>query len=348
MTRSIARFLLVAAIGILAGAASAPSPRAGPSQTAAASIGAARQAVLEAERAFGASDRRLIEPLKTLARLLELQRDYAAAEETYRRALSIAEHTGGPHSEEAAELKLALMAVTLKREASPKILKAARPKTRSLAVQEAAPPPPAVAGRSVVVADAIPFFPWPPPKPSTSYVLPNIDFARFKTVGEVSSAIISALEQSGYVERSFFQTGDGGVALVTRLETIALDGAPASPDRWPSGFDNSPAGFVDFIRGLFYVEPGHYRVIVFILQEKSFSVSNSLATGKDAETWLTMGMNKLPAAFENRPFGKDSTCTALIYEFTSDGTAARGVVSSLTGKQHLQKAGVLAVLEKQN
>ncbi|MGO9547170.1 MAG: hypothetical protein ACLPPF_20545 [Rhodomicrobium sp.] len=167
-------------------------------------------------------------------------------------------------------------------------------------------------------------------------------------MGEVSSAIISALEQSGYVERSFFQTGDGGVALVTRLEKIALDGAPASPDRWPSGFDNSPAGFVDFIRGLFYVEPGHYRVIVFILQEKSFSVSNSLATGKDAETWLTMGMNKLPAAFENRPFGKDSTCTALIYEFTSDGTAARGVVSSLTGKQHLQKAGVLAVLEKQN
>jgi hypothetical protein len=57
---------------------------------------------------------------------------------------------------------------------------------------------------------------------------------------------------------------------------------------------------------------------------------------------------KLPPQLAGKRFGKDSTCTALIYEFASDGSSVKRVTSSLTGKQHLQKAGLLPALERPN
>ena len=36
----------------------------------------------------------------------------------------------------------------------------------------------------------------------------------------------------------------------------------------------------------------------------------------------------------------------LIYEFASDGSKVQVVTSQLTGKQHLEKAGLLTVLDK--
>jgi hypothetical protein len=223
----------------------------------------------------------------------------------------------------------------------------------------AAPSPPPVSAPSESsgsslhgAAPSVPQFPWPPPEPSTSYAFPKDVFSRYSTVGEVSDAILTALERSGYVERSFYQTGDGGIALVTRLEMITSDGSPmAETERWPAESNKNPASFADFIRGLFYAKAGRYRDIVFILQEAAFRTSEKQVTAEDAEKWLTQGLIKLPPQLASKPFGKESTCTALIYEFTSYGTAAKPEPvkrSALTGKQHLIKAGLLAVLEKPN
>ncbi|MGO8953263.1 MAG: tetratricopeptide repeat protein [Rhodomicrobium sp.] len=372
MSRSIARFLFAAAIGFLAGAASAQTPAPGALVAQAEdfakrgdyrqAILTARKALISAEKEFGVNDPRVVKALRTLARLLELQRQYAEAKTQYQRALSILERAHQADGEEAAELKLSLMAVRLKVAAAEQLSARAdesggedEARTRSFRTREVMPAPipqsaaPDAAAAAAGTAETMPFFPWPPPRPSTTYPFPPDTFSRYSTVGEVSTAILSALERSGYVERSFFQTADGGVALVTRLERIASDGAPADEaERWPAGFDNSPAGFVDFVRGLFFAKAGHYRVIVFVLQDKAFSVSQKQATGKDAETWLNVGFLTLPPEFASRPFGKNSACTALIYEFASDGSAVHGVVSSLTGRQHLQKAGVLTAQGKLN
>jgi tetratricopeptide (TPR) repeat protein len=197
-------------------------------------------------------------------------------------------------------------------------------------------------------AQVLPSFPWPPPASSASYVFPPKVFAQLSTVGEVTSVILSALELSGYVERSFFQTGPGGVALVTRLERISGDGTPAATsDRWPLGFKVNPSDLAGFLRGLFYVMPGHYRVIVFILQDIPFTQSSTPVSGDDAKAWLREGANMLPRDIANRSF-QSGTCTALIYEFESDGAAAKLVESSVTGKQHLEKAGLLAALGNVN
>jgi hypothetical protein len=102
-----------------------------------------------------------------------------------------------------------------------------------------------------------------------------------------------------------------------------------------------------FLRGLFYVMPGHYRVIVFILQDIPFTQSSTPVSGDDAKAWLREGANMLPRDIANRSF-QSGTCTALIYEFESDGAAAKLVESSVTGKQHLEKAGLLAALGNVN
>lgn len=206
----------------------------------------------------------------------------------------------------------------------------------------AAPSPPAGAP-----PQSLPDFPWPPPSASASYVLPRALFDAKATVGQVTSAIIAALERNGYVERSFFRTGDDGVALVTRLERMNDDGSPPrDTERWPGAkSQGSSLDLAGMLRGLFFVERGHYRLIVFILQDRPFTQSSEQVTETQARRWLRSGANVLPRDIAERAFG-DGNCTALIYEFTSDGSNAKVVDSQLTGRQHLEKSGVLSVLEK--
>jgi hypothetical protein len=94
------------------------------------------------------------------------------------------------------------------------------------------------------------------------------------------------------------------------------------------------------------VDRGRYRVIVFILQDRPFVQSSQQITESEARAWLRTGANVLPSEVAARSFAQ-GTCTALIYEFASDGSAVRLVEESqLTGRQHLEKAGVMALLEK--
>jgi hypothetical protein len=190
----------------------------------------------------------------------------------------------------------------------------------------------------------LPEFPWPPPKASTSYVLPVDLLKAYHRIGDVEHAIETALENNGYVERAFFRTPDG-VAMVTRLERIETDGSPAKDPRWAISPSSSElqVSLVTFLRGLFFVPPGHYRLIVFIAQNTPFSVSDKQLSKDEARNLMSKGANALPADVAQQPFA--GHCTVLIYEFSSDGSAVRLVGNSrLTGKEHLQKAGVLSAL----
>lgn len=197
----------------------------------------------------------------------------------------------------------------------------------------------------------IPVYPWPPPAASASYVLPQSLFENRSTIAAVTTAIISALERNGYVERSFFSTPSGGVALVTRLERISDDGSSlTNADRWPTGpsYKYAIGDLARFLHGMFYAEAGRYRVIVFIIQDEPFSQdTKKTLSSKEARELLPRGANTLPRELATRP-AVDSHCTALIYEFSSDGTAAQWIESRWSGKHHLQKAGVLSLLEKVN
>jgi hypothetical protein len=231
---------------------------------------------------------------------------------------------------------------------APPPLSAAPGQAPSPSVLPVPPPlPPAPAPQPSVL---LPEFPWPPPAASASYVLPDNLFEGRRTVGDVAGAIVAALERAGYVERSFFRTKDSGVALVTRLERIKDDGTSfGGSNRWPPSKQSADtsADLLGFLLGLFFVDPGRYRVIVFVLQDLPFSQSSQSITGEDARAWLRTGANVLPPEVAGRPFG-GGHCTALVYEFASDGSAVRVVESRLTGKEHLEKAGVSLAAGKAN
>ncbi len=383
MSRSIARFLFAAALAVLAGPASAQLLTSGDLLVQADALmwqekyeeasEAAQEALRLAEQTAGENGLRLVKPLKTLAMLDEFQHRYAEAAEHYERALKILKALPEPEAGAIAELEAALGKVRLEQqetgrhrhergaakslgssagshgargggsyEASGDTAAQAAPSDSPQPAPQGAPP----GSTQAAPPQTLPFFPWPPPAASAFYVLPRETFARNTTVGEVGAAIISALERAGYAEHSFFQTERGGVALVTKLERIDDDGTP-EPDagRWPGGFETASSGLMDLLRGLFYVKAGHYRVIVFILRDLPFRQSAEGVSGEKAKAWLREGLNALPEAFAVLPFRGDSTCTAVIYEFESDGTAVRTVESShATGKQHLERAGLLAAL----
>jgi hypothetical protein len=178
--------------------------------------------------------------------------------------------------------------------------------------------------------------------------LPDKLLERYHTLKEATDAILTALESTGYVERSFFRTEPGGIALVTRLERIEADGSPAHPGRWASAESTYPSAqdLINFLRGLFFVKKGHYRLIIFVIQETPFVLSQKSMPEPEARALIGKGANTLPMATAKRPFN-DNHCTALIYEFSSDGKSVEFLAESpLTGKQHLDKAGVLSLLAK--
>ncbi len=208
--------------------------------------------------------------------------------------------------------------------------------------------PYAASATRTATAITLPDFPWPPPAPSTTYELPRDLFQKSVALGDVSNAILSALERSGYVERSFFRTRVDGVALVTRLERMNPDGTPAPENnRWPIGLGSDAFDLVKYLRGLFFVEEGYYRIIVFIMQDQPFVTSDQKIEAESALKWLKTGANALPGEVAARSF-KDGKVTALVYEFASDGKSVRIVESAMTGKQHLERAGLLASLGRAN
>ncbi len=131
------------------------------------------------------------------------------------------------------------------------------------------------------------------------------------------------------------------MALVTRLERINEDGSPVSErERWLVRQQDASAPGLNldrFLQGSFFLDPGRYRAFVFILRDLPFP--------QPPGAWLASGRNKLPPIIAGRNFS-GGHCTVLVYEFSSDGTAVKLLSTSLTGKEHLEKAGLLATLEE--
>jgi AraC-like DNA-binding protein len=168
---------------------------------------------------------------------------------------------------------------------------------------------------------------------------------------DVDDRITAALDRNGYTETSYFSVPDG-FALVTRLEQFEPDGTPkGDPDRWslsPPRLRNFSLS--SYLKALLMGQPGHYRVIAFIVTPRAFSQANVQVTPEQASEWLADGLNQLPEPIGDLDFSRAGyACTALIYEFEratdSDGPKVR-VPGGLSGLVHLQKAGLWGTLNQ--
>lgn len=195
-------------------------------------------------------------------------------------------------------------------------------------------------------------FPLPAPEASTRQVLPDSPFAagpNMTTLRDMDRVLSTALDQTGYGERSYLWVPDG-FALVTRLEQIYPDGRPKPP---PARFSAGPVplrtfSLGDYLRALFTADPGYYRVLVFVVTPHDVSETGKKPTDQESSDWLHGGAAALPSVVAEKPRPPEVRCVVLVYEFenkkTTATTPAVPVPSDIDAKTHLQKAGIWTAL----
>lgn len=189
-------------------------------------------------------------------------------------------------------------------------------------------------------------FPWPPPQASATVNLTGPLLAShkpFASLGDANVVLQAALQQTGYAETSYYSVPDG-FALASKLEQTDPDG-PSRPehDRWSIELQKmSRFSLGDYLRALFTANPGHYRIIVFIVTDVPVTQSSERLTVDEAIAWLRGGQQGLPPEIAQLPWTPATTCTALIYEFIREqqNPQPRVVVpGALGGMTHLKLAG---------
>jgi hypothetical protein len=199
--------------------------------------------------------------------------------------------------------------------------------------------------------EAVPEFPWPPPRASASDTISRellLGSQEHLLLGDAVAALDLAFRKAGYGERSYYGV-PGGFAMVSRMEQMNQDGtAKGPPDRWSLKIPPMGLSLSAYLKALFRGRPGYYRIIVFVVTSEPFSQSGAKTTSKEAGLWVSSGLNALPKDIASRDYTSDHRCTALIYEFKRTGTQGAEFVdpSEITGQIHLEKSGLLTALKK--
>jgi tetratricopeptide (TPR) repeat protein len=307
----------------------------------------AREALELTEKLRGPDDPATAEVLKNLALLYYSTGDYAKAEPLYQRALKIHEKALGPdHADIASDLN---NLAELYRAAGD-YAKAEPLYQRALKIHEKA----LISGgeeRGIDEPEAVPKFPWPPPKASAVDTIPRellVGNVEHPLLATVAQAIESAFRQAGYGEKSYYSV-PSGFAMASQIEQINEDGSPkGSVDRW--SLEIAPIrhfSLGSYLNALFRARAGYYRVIVFVVTSKAFSQRDVKVTSEESRLWTSSGLNKLPEEIGNQEYSPAYICTALIYEFKQTGKHADLMEpSGITGETHLQKAGLLTAFAK--
>jgi hypothetical protein len=203
--------------------------------------------------------------------------------------------------------------------------------------------------------EPLPVFPWPPPEASAATKIPSrylmSDPLSPTSLDAVSQNLETALDRTGYTERSYYAV-PGGFALVTRLEQFYPDGTSKQPpERWavevmpPKSFS-----LTSYLKALFTAQEGHFRIITFIVTSSPFrQSSNADINREDAMEWLSTGLQILPYSIGRNPYTDRHYCVALIYEFeqaTRNHEARFKALSTLPGIEHLKQAQIWSILEK--
>jgi len=196
----------------------------------------------------------------------------------------------------------------------------------------------------------LPIFSCEPPRPSAKASLERewlVPAGETASLGDVNEVLKEALDATGYVERSYLalDCDADGFALVTRMERMGRDGRPLDGDaRWDlGGGEVRERGFLGWLRALFTAEPGHYRVIVFVVSSNPARPTERVAQEEEVRAWLDTGLSRLPHELEVRYFGAWHDCEVLIYEFEKQSAEDDAYIvqnSLIPALTHLDRNGV--------
>jgi hypothetical protein len=190
-----------------------------------------------------------------------------------------------------------------------------------------------------------PFPEWPPPRPSTAFMLPDDFIAGKQNYGGVGKALVAVLQRAGYQEAAFFSV-PGGFAVITKMERIEADGTP-SQMRWTTHDSPFPSGALASFKLIFSAPEGLYRDFLFVVTDSPFPNDPNRPPDKDqVDSWSPLGFNFLPAEFSATPIQNNTHCVAYVYEFFSRGfkTTATSIDSPISVVEHLQRAGLASLM----
>lgn len=187
------------------------------------------------------------------------------------------------------------------------------------------------------------------PRPSLLMALKPLNNSAidFTTLGSLASSIESVMRQAGYENLRYFSTPNG-IAMVTQLERIKVDGVPFPvPHRWRYKELSASFGtisFLDFLRRLVGKEVGYYRVIVFdvTLQNERSVFSSRPSSAKGVFGLHEKGEVILPEELVNIAFIENFNLRVGIYEFELKQSADEAIFhkSGHTINDHFNKSEI--------
>jgi len=154
------------------------------------------------------------------------------------------------------------------------------------------------------------------------------------------------LDKRQYEYRYF--SAPGGFALVSRIERMSPDGSSEPPPaRWDTGI-RFGSSLTEYFAGVFSAPKGYFRVFVLVVTDDDFSQSGKPASRSEALNWMRDGRNRLSPEIAGKSAGPEVRCTALIYEFVSEGfdqTTKLLKAGRLVARAHLERTGLWSELE---
>ena len=186
-------------------------------------------------------------------------------------------------------------------------------------------------------------FPFPPPQCCSPLEIPRSTFGNALKLGDVSSQLIAALNQQGYVYRSFMSVPNG-FAIVTQMEQYNADYTHRTDEnRWNNApIGTSFSGYLDYFLRLVMPSKAYFRTFVFIVTTDAIT-QNKEVVGKDkARDWYSQGINRLPKTVAELPYTEGVEVTALVYEFVvpDSNRQPKQNCPSVNTQLHLQKSGI--------
>lgn len=203
-------------------------------------------------------------------------------------------------------------------------------------------------------------FPWPPPVPSATEVLPHSRFGdrkRFSKLKDVAEYLTRQLQEAEYSDLRFYRIKDSGFAILTRLEQINRDGHPLpGAERWPD-YDRlgrlelrrPPRSLGEYFVSLFFPEDAHtlqearYRLFAIAVTPDAIRPNPKEKISTElVRRWVSEGDPTLDRTISEKPFKSSYDVTVLVYEFATHPDKAPELVrpSHLPGKIHVAAAGL--------
>ncbi|MFN7056724.1 hypothetical protein [Hyphomonas sp.] len=211
------------------------------------------------------------------------------------------------------------------------------------------PPAATVGALSVPQSDALPPFPWQPPRPTARLELTQFAGPQYQTLGAIADRLEAAANTAGLSDVTYFSVPNG-FAMLSRPERIDGQLTPLVP-RYDGGEEGMLESLFRFLSGAFSSTIDR-RQIALIVTNRVIAPTSTLVdyTPAQLEAVFGRGIPELPEDVRRAARPEGCKVTAMVYHFRRGGndrlsqSFADAPQESTIARQHLVRAGLSALI----